>query len=250
MNFRSAFLPVLVLLGSATFVSAGPKSIPRVADLSIAGIKLDDAKSSRAVFGREISSSTVDRHSVRHLWMIAPARAGEAISHRSPDKQFGIRIVEPADAPPRVELVALPSRDRVLELDPSLAGRGAALSWSPDSQRFVVGAEEEEHDPPGTFRAIEVYERAGESFKKVELPDLRFPEADWPKGTSRKTGIEDIAAVRWSDARTLVLERTTSSPYGPNLEKLWRVTSEITIRFDKEGKATVASVKKGKEERR
>jgi hypothetical protein len=58
MNFRSAFLPVLVLLGSATFVSAGPKSIPRVADLSIAGIKLDDAKSSRAVLGREISSST------------------------------------------------------------------------------------------------------------------------------------------------------------------------------------------------
>jgi hypothetical protein len=58
MNIRPAFLLVLVLLGSATFVSAGPKSIPKVADLSVAGIKLNDAKSSRAVLGREISSST------------------------------------------------------------------------------------------------------------------------------------------------------------------------------------------------
>jgi hypothetical protein len=49
---------------------------------------------------------------------------------------------------------------------------------------------------------------------------------------------------------TLVLERTTSSLYGPNLEKLWRLTSEVTIRFDKKGKPTVASVKKGKEEQR
>lgn len=138
----------------------------------------------------------------------------------------------------------------MLEFDPRLAGSGVAVSWSPDSQRFAAGAEAAEHDPPGSFRTVEVYERAGESFKKVELPDLRYPEADWPKGTSRKTGAENIAALRWADAKTLVLERTTSSPYGPNLEKLWRLMSEITIRFDKEGEPTVASVKTGKEERR
>jgi hypothetical protein len=184
------------------------------------------------------------------LCMVAPAEADETISHRSPDKQFAIRIVEPADAAPRVELIALPSRRKVLEFDPRLAGSGVAVSWSPDSQRFAAGAEAAEHDPPGSFRTVEVYERAGESFKKVELPDLRYPEADWPKGTSRKTGAEDIAALRWADAKTLVLERTTSSPYGPNLEKLWRLMSEITIRFDKEGEPTVASVKTGKEERR
>ena len=147
-------------------------------------------------------------------------------------------------------MVALPSRNKVIELDPRLAGSGVALTWSPDSQRFAAGAEAAEHDPPGSFRTVEVYERAGESFKKVELPDVRYPEADWPKGTSRQTGAEDIAAVRWADATTLVLERTTSSPYGPNVEKLWRVTSEITIRFNTEGKPTVVAVKKVKEERR
>jgi hypothetical protein len=180
----------------------------------------------------------------------AQVYAGETIRHRSPDKRFAIRIVESANAEPRVELVALPSCNKVIELDPRLAGSGVALTWSPDSQRFAVGAEAAEHDPPGSFRAVEVYERAGDSFKKVELPDVRYPEADWPKGTSRKTGAEDIAALRWADAKTLVLERTTSSLYGPNLEKLWRLTSEVTIRFDKKGKPTVASVKKGKEERR
>ena len=180
----------------------------------------------------------------------ARVHAEEAISHRSPDKRFAIRIVEQANAEPRVELVALLSRKTVIDLDPHLAGSGVALTWSPDSRRFATGAEAAEHDPPGSFHTVEVYERAGDSFKKVELPDVRYPEADWPKGTSRKTGAEDIAALRWADAKTLVLQRTTSSLYGPNLEKLWRLTSEITIRFDKKGKPTVASVKKGKEEQR
>jgi hypothetical protein len=172
----------------------------------------------------------------------------ETMSHRSPDKKFAARIVNSEHSAPRAQLIALPSRKVVLELDPKLAGSGMALTWSPDSKRFAVGEEFGEHDPPGSFRTVEVYERAGESFKKVELPDLRYPEADWPQGTSRKTGAEDIEALRWVDAGTLLLERTTSSLYGPNLGKLWRLTSEITIRFDKEGKLAVAAIKKMKEE--
>jgi hypothetical protein len=179
------------------------------------------------------------------LFIASAGQAEETISHRSPDKKFAVRLTDD-----RAELIALPSHKKVIELDPRLAGSGVALTWSPDSQRFATGAEAAEHDPPGSFHTVEVYERTGDSFKKVELPDVRYPEADWPKGTSRKTGAEDIAALRWADAKTLVLERTTSSPYGPNLEKLWRLTSEVTIRFDKKRKPTVASMKKGKEKRR
>ena len=58
MNFRPAFLLLLVLMGSATLVPAGSKSVPKVADSSVAGIKLNDATSSKAVLGREISSET------------------------------------------------------------------------------------------------------------------------------------------------------------------------------------------------
>jgi hypothetical protein len=58
MSFRRAFLLLLVLVSSATLVSAGSKSVPRLADFSVAGIKLNDAESSQAVLGREISSET------------------------------------------------------------------------------------------------------------------------------------------------------------------------------------------------
>jgi hypothetical protein len=76
---------------------------------------------------------------------------------------------------------------------------------------------------------------------------IRYPAANWPKDTLRSTGIETIAAVRWVDGKTLMLERTTSSAYGPNTEKLWRLTAEITVSIDKEGKAAVASVEKQKQ---
>ena len=55
---KRLLITFLALCGSATSVSAEPESVPKVADFSVAGIKLNDAKSSRAVLGREISSRT------------------------------------------------------------------------------------------------------------------------------------------------------------------------------------------------
>jgi hypothetical protein len=60
---------------------------------------------------------------------------------------------------------------------------------------------------------------------------------------------EYISALRWLDANTLVLNRTTSSRYGPNVEKLWRLTAEITLVFDKEGRPSVKAIRKVQVER-
>lgn len=60
--------------------------------------------------------------------------AGEMINHRSLDKRFAIRIVESANAEPRVELIALPSRNKVIKLDPRLAGSGVALDGCDDAR--------------------------------------------------------------------------------------------------------------------
>jgi len=179
------------------------------------------------------------------VFIASTGQAEETISHRSPDKKFAVRLTDD-----KAELIALPSRKKVLEFDPLPASGIVAVTWTPDSRRFAAGEDEEsaEHGRPGDFRTVEVFERTGATFRKVGLPDLRYPEADWPKGMSRKTGGEYISALRWLDANTLVLNRTTSSRYGPNVEKLWRLTAEITLVFDKEGRPTVASVKEGKEE--
>jgi len=153
------------------------------------------------------------------LFIASAGQAEETISHRSPDKKFAVRLTDD-----KAELIALPSRKKVLEFDPLPASGIVAVTWTPDSRRFAAGEDEEsaEHGRPGDFRTVEVFERTGTTFRKVGLPD----------------------------ANTLVLNRTTSSRYGPNVEKLWRLIAEVTILFDKEGKPTVASVKKGKEERR
>ena len=58
MNFRRLLLHPVLLIASAPLALAGPKSVRKTADVSITGIRLNDAKSSRVVLGREISSGT------------------------------------------------------------------------------------------------------------------------------------------------------------------------------------------------
>ena len=60
------------------------------------------------------------------LFIASAGQAEETISHRSPDKKFAVRLTDD-----KAELIALPSRNKVIELDPRLAGSGVALTWSP-----------------------------------------------------------------------------------------------------------------------
>jgi hypothetical protein len=59
---RTLTTALCLALGAETCLRAQDEpqkeSVPKVADFSVAGIKLNDAKSSRAVLGRKISSST------------------------------------------------------------------------------------------------------------------------------------------------------------------------------------------------
>jgi hypothetical protein len=102
--------------------------------------------------------------------------------------------------------------------------------------------------PPGTFRTVEVFERAGASFRTVELPDLRYPESDWPHGTGRKSGTESISALRWVDADTLLLERTKSTLIEDGARR-WRLTTEITLHFSGKEPPVVKEVRMIKVER-
>ena len=85
-------------------------------------------------------------------------------------------------------------------------------------------------------------------FKRVALPDLRYPAESWPRGSSRLTGSEHVTPVRWADAHTLLFERTNWTLLDDGATS-WRLTSEIKLRVSKEGRPVVQEVRTIKTER-
>jgi hypothetical protein len=168
--------------------------------------------------------------------------AESEITFQSPDKKFGIRNFEDG----RVELVALPSRKRVLKLD--LYGE-IEVSWSPDSRRFT--ACEGAFDDGVQLYQPKIYELEGATFRLVKLPELTLSAAEWPEKKGRKEahGREFILPARWLDANTLVLKRECQcnvfSPTGEETdEKEWSLSHEITIAFDAKQPTSIQKVTK------
>lgn len=168
--------------------------------------------------------------------------AESEITFQSPDAKFGIRNFEDG----RVELLALPSRKRVLKLD--LYGE-IEVSWSPDSRRFT--ACEGAFDDGVQLYQPKIYELEGTTFRLVKLPELTLPPAEWPEAKGRKGayGREFILPVRWLDSNTLVLKRecqcTIFGKSGEEKEeKEWSLSHEINIAFDEKHQASIQKVTK------
>ena len=88
------------------------------------------------------------------------SHGADAISHRWPDKKFALLTTEETTAT-RFHLVALPGKDKLLELRPQF-GVTVVLTWAPDSRRFAVCDDLFDHDPPGRYYQAHVYERTGD----------------------------------------------------------------------------------------
>jgi hypothetical protein len=168
--------------------------------------------------------------------------AESEITFESPDARFGIRNFEDG----RVELVALPSRKRVLKLD--LYGE-IEVTWAPDSRRLT--AVEGAFEDGVQFYEPKMYEREGASFRPVKLPNCALAPDEWPgkKGRKAARGREFILPARWIDANTLVLKReclcNIFSPTGEETDqKKWSVVHEITISIDGKHHASVQKLSK------
>jgi hypothetical protein len=180
---------------------------------------------------------------VSALLLVAKAEGAESeITFQSPDAKFGIRNFEDG----RVELVALPSRKRVLKLD--LYGE-IEVSWSPDSRRFT--ACEGAFDDGVQLYQPKIYRLEGTTFTLEKLPELTLPPAEWPgkKGRKAAHGREFILPVRWLDLNTLMLKRECQcnvfSPIGEETdEKEWSLSHELTIAFDAKQPASIQKVTK------
>ena len=161
----------------------------------------------------------------------------EKIADVSPDKKLGVRITcesEPDDSKKidpdsiaAVELVALPSKKRVMELSRSYDGAPAKIYWSQDSNWFALAVSE---GPRVTETSV--FHRDGNEFEKLDAEDLRVET----KGDVRN---EYIEPVRWLKPGTLLLKQITifRGEAGDS-------TIEFTVRFYQYGKFRVIGKKK------
>ena len=161
----------------------------------------------------------------------------EKIADVSPDKKLGVRITcesEPDDSKridpdsiAAVELVALPSKKRVMELSRNYDGAPAKIFWSQDSNWFALAVSE---GPRVTETSV--FHRDGNEFEKLDAEDLRVET----KGDVRN---EYIEPVRWLKPGTLLLKQITifRGEAGDS-------TIEFTVRFYQYGKFRVIGKKK------
>jgi hypothetical protein len=161
----------------------------------------------------------------------------EKITDVSPDKKLGVRITcesepdDPKNIDPgsiaAVELVALPSKKRVMELSRNYDGAPAKIFWSQDSNWFALAVSE---GPRVTETSV--FHREGSEFEKLDTEDLTVD----PGGDARNQYIEPI---RWVKPGALLLKQLTIFRGGSGDS-----TIQFTALFDKSGKFRIVGKKK------
>jgi hypothetical protein len=131
----------------------------------------------------------------------------EKIADLSPNKKLGVRITcesepdDPKNIDPNsiaaVELVALPSKKRIMELSRNYDGAPAKIFWSQDSNWFALAVSE---GPRVTDTSV--FHREGSAFEKLDTEDMTVN----PGGDARNQYIEPI---RWVKPGALLLKQST-----------------------------------------
>jgi hypothetical protein len=173
------------------------------------------------------------------IGVISAANAADdvVITSISPDGRYALRTHEA-----KSEVILLPKGvddvewGTVMEIERDRDYPVKHLYWSPDSERFAFSYPETQR-----FTVTEVFARAGDSFQKVELPEipLEYPDpgADW---SFREKG-DSVTPLRWPDSQTLLVKtwvygylnnRKTGEAQGGDANGL------VRLRFGK-GKITV-----------
>lgn len=174
------------------------------------------------------------------------------ISERSPDGRFGIRRtfadddIDDSGRAEGIELVSIADGKSVLDLYDEYANRGSTVLWSPDSRRFAYAASSRR------ITEVAVYERAGDDFHAVELPDLDAFQPHSRKNEREGHFNESTDdPKRWLGPNELVVHRTVSYQVEREEGDPQELSGEFefTIRFDAKGKARVGKLLKKKETR-
>ena len=161
------------------------------------------------------------------------------IRYFSPDKKFAVRIAYdpsllpengeeiPPEATRKLELVAMPSEEVMLDFSDEEGGLQGKVIWSQDSKWFAYALSLGQR-----VTETRVCHRSGDRFEKLKTEYLG---AD-PGGDVRN---EYVTPLRWVKPGTLVLEQFSIFRGGAGDAKI-----QFAVRFDEHGKFHLISKKK------
>ena len=120
----------------------------------------------------------------------------------SPDGKFGVLS---DDSTGSARLVALPSRQTVVETLIDSQGEAPSVLWSEDSHQLFCWIQQ------ARTTTYEAYRLAGGLCAKLSLPDYELPIERKLRHKSQGHGEETLAGVRWLDGGDLVVSQGASS---------------------------------------
>jgi hypothetical protein len=166
----------------------------------------------------------------------------EKITNFSPDKKFAVRIGYdpsllpesgdeiPPDATRKLEVIAMPGEEVVLDFSEEEGGLKGKVIWSQDSKWFAYALSLGQR-----VTETRVCHRSGDRFEKLKTEYLGVD----PGGDVRN---EYVTPLRWVKPGTLLLEQFSIFRGGAGDARI-----QFTVRFGEDGKFHVISKKKIKE---
>ena len=107
--------------------------------------------------------------------------------------------------------------------------------WAPDSNRFALMTR-----LGHPIQGVDVYFRSGETFRKIDLPEL--PEANIPEALKRGRKFPHIAGLNWQDAKTWTKDGSLVVTIDTMIDgdgATIRATRTVLLGFDRADKARI-----------
>ena len=157
------------------------------------------------------------------------------IDFPSPDGKFAFRTIYGEDLH-SIDLIDRTSGRQLQRIGEEDSDRTYwHLLWAPDSKRFALMTR-----LGHPIQGVDVYVRSGETFRKIELPDL--PAADIPDRLKHGRNFPHVASLNWQEAKAwtkdgslVVSIDTMIDGEGSSIT----ATRTVVLGFDRTGKARI-----------
>ncbi len=173
---------------------------------------------------------------------VCRGQAQDLLTGVSPDGKFGVLSnVNTRSA----RLVALPSRQTLVETLIDSQGEAPSMLWSKDIRRLFCWLQQ------ARFTTYSAYQQTDGSFTELSLPRYELPIERKLRNKLKDKGEENLLGARWLDGGGLVIDRAgIIRLIGKSREAEDKTevdyAYEVTFSFDRRGTGRVARIVKSK----